>query len=172
MTFYKAVRPDGTDFHTGTVRWAPEQGEIPEGGFVVTHPTSPVWGLSHATHLCASVTPTDCIGFKWPVAALVGGLRHLGAKSFARLADARLTSRLTSRYAALDAIRYAALEAIRDSAWDVTGDDSPDAVQDATVALVAWDLITPDQRDILTAPIRIALPDLWAEVSSHLPDIR
>ena len=35
---------------------------------------------------------------------------------------------------------------------------------------LAWDLITPDQRDILTAPIRAALPDLWADVSAHLPD--
>ena len=51
MIFYKAVRPDGTDFYTGTVRWAPEQGEIPEGGIIVTHPTSTVWGESHATHL-------------------------------------------------------------------------------------------------------------------------
>ena len=29
MTYYKAVRPGGTDFYTGTVRWAPVQGDIP-----------------------------------------------------------------------------------------------------------------------------------------------
>ena len=32
------------------------------------------------------------------------------------------------------------------------------------------DLDAADQRDILTAPIRAALPDLWADVSAHLPD--
>ena len=38
-TYYKCVRLDGTDFHTGTVQWVPSGG-IPEGGYVVTHPHS------------------------------------------------------------------------------------------------------------------------------------
>ena len=25
-TYFKAVRPDGTDFHSGTVQWAPPDG--------------------------------------------------------------------------------------------------------------------------------------------------
>ena len=189
-TYWKAVREDGTDFYTGTVQWAPESGDIPAEGLVVTHPTSTVWGERHATHLCASTSPTDCTGFKWPcrllemepvaevhehagskvsalswrvvrelpamqalgpqgaaVAALIDGLRRLDAEALARLADA------------WDAARDAVRGAVRDAA---------DAA-DAAVALVVWDLITSEHRDTLTAPIRTALPDLWADVTAHLP---
>ena len=37
------------------------------------------------------------------------------------------------------------------------------------VSSAGGDLIAPDQRDALTAPIRTALPDLWADVTKHLP---
>ena len=183
MTYWKAVREDGTDFYSGTVRWAPEQGDIPAEGIAVAHPTSTAWGEDHSTHLCASTSPTDCTGFKWPcrllemepvaevhehagskvsalswrvvrelpamqalgpqgaaVAALIDGLRRLDAEALARLADA--------------------WDAARDAAWDAV---------DAAVALVVWDLITSEHRDTLTAPIRTALPDLWADVTAHLP---
>ena len=40
----------------------------------------------------------------------------------------------------------------------------------AATALVVWDLITPEQQDTLTAPVRAALPDLWTDVSTRLPD--
>ena len=184
MTYWKAVREDGTDFYSGTVRWAPEQGDIPAEGIAVAHPTSTAWGEDHSTHLCASTSPTDCTGFKWPcrllemepvaevhehagskvsalswrvvrelpamqalgpqgaaVAALIDGLRRLDAEALARLADARVAVR----------------EAGRDAAWVAAG------------ALVVWDLIDPAQRTTLTAPIRTALPDLWADVTAHLP---
>ena len=187
MTYWKAVREDGTDFYSGTVRWAPEQGDIPAEGIAVAHPTSTAWGEDHSTHLCASTSPTDCTGFKWPcrllemepvaevhehagskvsalswrvvrelpamqalgpqgaaVAALIDGLRRLDAEALARLADAR----------------DAAWDAVRDAAWGAA---------DAAVALVVWDLITSEHRDTLTAPIRTALPDLWADVTAHLP---
>ena len=187
MTYWKAVREDGTDFYSGTVRWAPEQGDIPAEGIAVAHPTSTAWGEDHSTHLCASTSPTDCTGFKWPcrllemepvaevhehagskvsalswrvvrelpamqalgpqgaaVAALIDGLRRLDAEALARLADAR------------DAARGAVRVAARDAA-------------DPAVALVVWDLITSEHRDTLTAPIRTALPDLWADVTAHLP---
>ena len=40
-TYYKAVRPDGMDFFSGTVRWLPPVGEpLPEGGLIVRHPTA------------------------------------------------------------------------------------------------------------------------------------
>ena len=194
MTYWKAVREDGTDFYSGTVRWAPEQGDIPAEGIAVAHPTSTAWGEDHSTHLCASTSPTDCTGFKWPcrllemepvaevhehagskvsalswrvvrelpamqalgpqgaaVAALIDGLRRLDAEALARLADARDAAR--------DAVRGAAWDAV-DAAWDAA---------DAAVALVVWDLITSEHRDTLTAPIRTALPDLWADVTAHLP---
>ena len=191
MTYYKAIRPDGTDFHSGTVQWAPVQGGIPAEGLVVTHPTSTEWGNYHSTHLCASTSPTGCTGFKWPcrllevepvsevhehggckvsalswrvlrelpamqalgpqgaaVAALIDGLRRLGAEALARLADA---------WSAWDAARDAAWAAAWNAAWD------------AAVALVMWDLIAPAHRDALTEPIRTALSDLWADVTVHLP---
>ena len=188
MTYYKAVRPNGTDFYTGTIQWAPESGDIPAEGLVVTHPTSTAWEFGHKTHLCTSTSPTGCTGFEWPcrllevepvsevhehegckvsalswrvvrelpatqalgpqgaaVAALIDGLRRLDAEALARLADAR----------------YAA--------WYAAWDAARDAARDAAVALVVWDLIGPARRTALTAPIRAALSDLWADVTAHLP---
>ena len=223
MTYYKAIRPDGTDFYTGTVQWAPEPGDIPAEGLVVTHPTSTKWEFGHKTHLCASTSPTGCTGFEWPcrllevepvsevhehegckvsalswrvvrelpamqalgpqgaaVAALIDGLRRLDAEALARLADARDAARDAAWYAAWyaawdaawyaarDAARYAARYAARDAAWDAAWYAAWYAARDAAVALVIWDLIAPAHRDALTAPIRTALPDLWADVTAHL----
>ena len=203
MTYFKAVRPDGTDFYSGTVQWAPTQGEIPEGGIVVTHPTSTLWEEDHSTHLCASAAPADCTGFSWPCRLLEvepvsevyhheGEVyRHAGSKRSAlswrvvrelpaveafgpqgaavvalldgleRLDAARRPARAVARAAARDAARAAARDAAWGAAWG--------AAWDAAAALIAWDLIAPDQRDALTAPIRTALPNLWADVSTHLP---
>ena len=222
MTYYKAIRPDGTDFHTGTVQWAPESGDIPTEGLVVTHPTSTEWGNYHSTHLCASTSPTDCTGFAWPcrllevepvsevhehegckvsalswrvvrelpamqalgpqgaaAAALIDGLRRLDAEALARLADAWDAARDAVRGAVRDAadaavrgaVRGAAWDAVRGAAWDAVRGAVRDAADaaDAAVALVVWDLITSEHRDTLTAPIRTALPDLWADVTAHLP---
>lgn len=208
MTYYKAIRPDGTDFYTGTVQWAPESGDIPAEGLVVTHPTSTEWGNYHSTHLCASTSPTGCTGFEWPcrllevepvsevhehkgckvsalswrvvrelpamqalgpqgaaVAALIDGLRD--AEALARLADAWDAAWDAARVAARVAARDAARVAARDAAVTLAPCDA--AAWDAAVALVAWDLIDPAQRTALTAPIRTALPDLWADVTKHLP---
>ena len=214
MTYWKAVREDGTDFYSGTVRWAPEQGDIPAEGIAVAHPTSTAWGEDHSTHLCASTSPTDCTGFKWPcrllemepvaevhehagskvsalswrvvrelpamqalgpqgaaVAALIDGLRRLDAEALARLADARVAAWDAVWDAVWGAARVAAWDAVRGAAWDAVRGAVRDAADaaDAAVALVVWDLITSEHRDTLTAPIRTALPDLWADVTAHLP---
>ena len=224
MTYWKAVREDGTDFYSGTVRWAPEQGDIPAEGIAVAHPTSTAWGEDHSTHLCASTSPTDCTGFKWPcrllemepvaevhehagskvsalswrvvrelpamqalgpqgaaVAALIDGLRRLDAEALARLADARVAAWDAVWDAVWGAAWDAAWGAARDAAWDAVRVAARGAVrvaaraavrvaaQDVAVALVVWDLITSEHRDTLTAPIRTALPDLWADVTAHLP---
>ena len=63
-TYWKAVRPDGTDFHTGTVQWAPPAGHV--GEWVVSHPTSSQIGRHASTHLSVSTEPTDCTGMQWP----------------------------------------------------------------------------------------------------------
>lgn len=67
-TFYKAVRPDGTDFHTGAVRWLPPVGEsLPEKGLIVTHPTVRKKTTGGAAkYLSVATVPTDCTGMYWP----------------------------------------------------------------------------------------------------------
>ena len=65
--YYKAVRPDGTDWWTGTVRWLPEDGVIPEGGWLVEHPTpGPVGDRDAVGYLSVATAPTDCSGMRWP----------------------------------------------------------------------------------------------------------
>ena len=68
-TYYKAVRPDGMDFFSGTVRWLPPVGEpLPEGGLIVRHPTAttPSFGDDAAYYLSVSTEATDCTGMRWP----------------------------------------------------------------------------------------------------------
>ncbi len=67
-TYYKAVRPDGTDFHTGTVRWLPPVGDpMPGVGMVVTHPTSRKRADGGADgYLSVATVATECTGMRWP----------------------------------------------------------------------------------------------------------
>ena len=68
-TYYKAVRPDGTDFFSGKVRWLPPAGEpLPEGGLIVRHPTAttPSLGYDAADYLSVSTEPANCAGMQWP----------------------------------------------------------------------------------------------------------
>lgn len=71
--FFKVIRPDGIDFHTGTVRWLPADGApIPEGGWLVEHPHPGVVGDRDAVgYLSAATVPTDCTGFQWPARLLL-----------------------------------------------------------------------------------------------------
>ena len=68
MTYWKAVRMDGTDFYTGIVRWLPPVGEpLPEGGLIVRHPTARKRTTGGAAHyLSVATVPTDCTGMGWP----------------------------------------------------------------------------------------------------------
>ena len=69
MTYFKAVRMDGTDFHTGIVRWLPPVGEpLPEGGLIVRHPTAttPSFGDDAADYLSVSTEPANCTSMQWP----------------------------------------------------------------------------------------------------------
>ena len=68
MTYFKAVRMDGTDFYTGIVRWLPPVGEpLPEGGLIVRHPTARKRTTGDAAHyLSVATVPTDCTGMIWP----------------------------------------------------------------------------------------------------------
>ena len=68
MTYFKAVRMDGTDFYAGIVRWLPPVGEpLPEGGLIVRHPTARKRTTGKAAHyLSVATVPTDCTGMGWP----------------------------------------------------------------------------------------------------------
>ena len=64
-TYYKAVRPDGTDFYTGTVQWAtPGAGRTRPR--TVKHPTAKQVGGDASGYLSVSTVPTDCTGMEWP----------------------------------------------------------------------------------------------------------
>ena len=66
-TYYKAIRPDGTDWFTGKLRWLPEDGIIPEGGWLVEHPNpGPVGDRDARGYLSVATVPTDCTGMGWP----------------------------------------------------------------------------------------------------------
>lgn len=64
-TLYKATRPDGTDFRTGTVRWVPPDGH--DGEWVVRHPTAQTIGDDAYEYLSVSTDPTDLPGAAWPM---------------------------------------------------------------------------------------------------------
>ena len=68
MTYFKAVRMDGTDFYTGIVRWLPPlAGSLPVGGLIVRHPTASKRTTGDAAHyLSVATVPTDCTGMRWP----------------------------------------------------------------------------------------------------------
>ena len=68
MTYFKAVRMDGTDFYTGIVRWLPPlAGSLPVGGLIVRHPTARKRTTGDAAHyLSVATVPTDCTGMEWP----------------------------------------------------------------------------------------------------------
>ena len=64
-TYYKAVRPDGTDFYSGMVLWD-------RVGEIVEHPNPGSPGGEDAKgYLSVSVSPTDCTGMDWPCRLLV-----------------------------------------------------------------------------------------------------
>ena len=59
-TYYKAVRPDGTDFYSGRVAWD-------RVGEIVRHPDPGSPGGEDADgYLSVSVSPADCTGMRWP----------------------------------------------------------------------------------------------------------
>ena len=66
-TYWKAVRLDGTDLWTGTVRWLPKSGPLRRSR-IVRHPSSTrVVKGDHATSLAVSTDPTELPGAGWPM---------------------------------------------------------------------------------------------------------
>ena len=214
-TYYKAVRPDGTDFYSGRVLWD-------RVGEIVRHPDPGSPGEKDAKgYLSVSASPTDCTGMKWPcrlfevepvegvpvweptpslpskrashawrVVRELPAYEALGPNGVEVTAFLDLLPTLTTTqwYAAWDATRSAtrsaAWYAAGDALWDATRSATRSAVRDAarvatryaaraatrgaargaardaacdaTWALLVRDLITTEQFDTLTAPMRAA----------------
>lgn len=74
-TYFKATRPDGTDFRTGTIRY--------EVGETVVHPCAKKVRDDPSTYLSVSTVATDCTGMSWPcrLFAVEGVGRPLRAES-------------------------------------------------------------------------------------------
>jgi len=60
-TYYKATRPDGMDFYTGTVDYAAALAS----GEILRHPETRRRDQP-ATYFAVATVPTDCTGMKWP----------------------------------------------------------------------------------------------------------
>ena len=194
-TYYKAVRPDGTDFYSHRIRWD-------RVGEIVRHPAPGSPGGEDAKgYLSVSVSPTDCTGMEWPCRLLVVepvdgvlvweptpslpskrashawrvvrelpayealGPRGVEVAAFLELLPTLTSAQWAAAWCAVeDAAWYAAWNAARDAAWDAAWVAASDAAwaaagssaSDATLALLVRDLITTEQFDALTAPMRAA----------------
>jgi hypothetical protein len=60
--YYKATRPDGTDFRTGSI----DYGAALLSGEVIRHPAAKKVRNDPSTYLSVSVEPADCTGFSYP----------------------------------------------------------------------------------------------------------
>ena len=196
-TYYKAVRPDGTDFYSGRVLW----GQV---GEIVRHPAPGSPGGEDAKgYLSVSVSPADCTAMSWPcrlfevepvegvpvweptpdlpskrashawrVVRELPAYEALGPNGVEVAAFLDLLPTLTTTQwsaalgAALGAAGAAALGATWDAAWGAAGAAARVAARGAAWA-AAWallvrDLITTEQFDVLTAPMRAAGVDFDA----------
>ena len=66
LSYYKSVRLNGTDFHTGETRWAPPEGH--DAPWIVYHPSGrqEVPSTHPRDFLSVATVPTDCTGMAWP----------------------------------------------------------------------------------------------------------
>jgi hypothetical protein len=62
MRYYKATRPDGTDFRTGRIDYAAALAS----GEVIRHPAPERVRHDASTYLSVSIEPADCTGMEWP----------------------------------------------------------------------------------------------------------
>jgi len=158
MTFYKAVRPDGTDFYTGAVDYA--------GALASGEPTPALSGEGEFPgegwyHL--ATVPTECVGMLWPcrlfevepvgdqtldtehpykigcssvrVVREVDGHIALGPQGAEVAALIGRTRTLTGDEAKrLDAAWYAAWEAAWDASWEAAWDAALAAARGAALA--------------------------------------
>ena len=191
MTCYKATRPDGTDFWTGTI----DYGAALVSGEIIRHPAARKVRDEPSTYLSVSIAPADCTGFSWPcrlfrvepVGRVMGaGKMPLQASPNKRACSAlrvveelpawqalgpngeavaafieRVRGATPDEIKRLVAARAAAWDAARDAAWAAARDAAWDAARDAAWAILVRDLITEAQYATLTQPFRDAGLGEW-----------
>ena len=167
-TYYKAVRPDGTDFYSGRILL--DQ--------IVEHPDPGSLGGEDARgYLSVSTSPTDCTGMGWPcrlfVVEPVEGApvwEPTPSLPSKRASHAwRVVRELPAHEALgpngeevaaflelLPTLNSAQWEAAREVTWGAAWIAAREATREAARALVVRDLITTEQFDALTAPMRSA----------------
>lgn len=181
MTYYKATRPDGRDFHTGAVDYAAALAS----GETLRHPAKVDGRRNYddpADYFSVATVPTDCTGMRWPcrlfvvepvgrvwtpnpedlpnkracralkVVAEVAAVEALGPQGAQLVELIEQAARLTLTQARdLDAA-YAALVA----AWDA----SRVAARNAALVLTVRDLISTEHYDTLTRSWRTVVGPL------------
>lgn len=182
MNYYKATRPDGTDFFTGSIDYAAAL----KSGDILVHPEKFVRN-DPATYFSVAIAPTNCTGMRWSCRLFrvepVGRVRRnnsivakrccsrlrvveelpahealgpQGAEVAALIERCKtLTADEATRLAvAWDAAREAARVAAREAARNAAWDAAWDVAWDAASALLTRDLITAEQFDLLYGPWR------------------
>jgi hypothetical protein len=166
MTYFKAIRPDGTSFHDPSFTWATEPGGITRhpGGNIAETDSSTL--TSHAAYyLSVSTVPTDCTGMHWPCRLLevepVGDtwqpdardlpnkVAGLGFRTVRELPahevfgpQGALVVALIDRASRLSRDQVLSLAAAWYAAWDAARDAAGAAARDA-----AWDAAWDAARD-------------------------
>ena len=150
--YYKATRPDGRDFYSGTIDYAAAL----TSGEVIRHPAKRVRNQPD-TYLSVSVSPADCTGFRWPcrlfrVESVGHVMTNLSASPNKRALSAlRVVEELPAHQAFgpngeqvvafLDRVRTLTPEQARKvaAAWAAAWDAAWDAARDAAWWAAAWD---------------------------------
>lgn len=171
--YFKCTRPDGTDFHTGTIDYAAALAS----GEPVVHPRP--HGDNASGYLSVATVATDCTGFRWPCrlfAVEADDAREVGSNLPNKRAvlSLRVVEELPASQvfgpngqavvAVIDRARTLTrdealrLDAAREAAWDAAWEAG-----DAALAELTRDLITPEQYDTLIGPWRSVV----GEVTDH-----
>ena len=173
MTYYKAVRLDGTSFRDPGFRWLPEgwvSGDPIPQGWTVEHPNYSPTGCASG-YLSVSTVTTDCTGMHWPPVLLeveaVGDVRtpepdvlpnKRAGGAFRVVRELPATDALGPQGVHVAALIERAASLTPDDVRGLSAGWEPawGAARDAALALLARDLITREHYDTLTRP--------WASV--------
>lgn len=180
--YFKATRPDGTDFRTGAI----DYGAALLSGGVVRHPAAKLVLDDASTYLSVSVSEADCTGMSWPCRLFrvepVGRVSMAADLPSKRCASALRVveelpawrslgpngdqvARLVESCRSITREQADGLRAAGAAAWAAAGDAAGDAARDAAGALVVRDLITPKQFDLLAGPWRGVMGATWEAAS-------